>query len=1212
MNPQPPLTSSLGGAGAPKNHPSDSGDRYSAPLVAKRDLHLLLEGIRGWIKKTAASFPAGKPGSSGGVSPDQGVFPGCVGVIWGEAGAGKSLLIQALQPLCRTLGIQILCGRSRAQLREPLGAVVELLRAHFAPTSPPSPGGKAVPGFPERGGQFTPRERWLLAELLPDRFSREGLPVLPDLTPEIDRSRLVDAAAEIFLSLARSSPLVMAVEDAQWLDELSGEVLATCLRAAKRRRREPAPPRLLILLTARPQEEDSGGPEIEELFLEKHVAFEVEARGYSREDLLEECKRRGLESLPLSQRELLLQKTAGSPLLVHWVLNQVAGPPGAARATRGEPGREAGKDFGLEGFQGFASQPGLVGRKYQCLGALEKAIVDLLAWIDRPVPAAELEFLLPAALELAAERGLTGTPPELEEACAHLEKQGWLLAERSGEGQGAWKISGSPVAAAVRGLKPPEERQHLHGRLGRRLFEEDKAGGFPAASPCEIYHHLKEEVSLPELLAAGEQAAAACERRFWFARAIEIRGELMGRQEKEDPEGWLALAHRQARLLEASGRLPEAVEIYRTVLSSGATRLGAEERARYCRWIGSLRQRTGAADQAVKAFVEGLQHLEGAEGSLEKLKIYAQLARLFLEKGDLSGSDRYLSKSFDLLSRASVPEDQDYLEIHRIAEEVRYRRGEYVEALRFEEQVFRRSAEKGDVLGQIKSAEHLSHLRLLGGDEEGARSHLELGLELARNAAGSRYLEARLRVLLGRMQRGRGRFAEALEHLLAGRDMLVELGFEGSTRELHASIFHLQFQLLQFEGGLENLEIHVGLEEADEGRAAACFVLPPHYSTREERAAELEDLRRRVKKGTTDPAVSRRLADLLLDSGATEEASRIYRQLMQSPEVLRNPLAMCLVLQKLGRWHRLCGDRSQALKCFEKSLECLGPAPEKNLLGNAYMEVGNILRIQGNLKKSFDYLLRSLRIFLELENLPGKQLALFSLAEYLREVGRRDLALAMTQSLAALADQVGWPRWRGEACRLRGVLALEFGHGHTGRRLLEQAGAMFEKLDLPRELGRLSLERGWDCIRRKDYQAALALGKECLEKARSLADQDLRDDSLHLLGVVESVLSNRGKNFLRAVEVLQNALAGAQAAQRVLVTRAILLTLARLYGERDKIDLARQLVAKEQALVRLVAPLVDWQFLEGYRQEAFQRVALYEGISLAKITPLCSDLVYNA
>jgi len=121
-------------------------------------------------------------------------------------------------------------------------------------------------------------------------------------------------------------------------------------------------------------------------------------------------------------------------------------------------------------------------------------------------------------------------------------------------------------------------------------------------------------------------------------------------------------------------------------------------------------------------------------------------------------------------------------------------------------------------------------------------------------------------------------------------------------------------------------------------------------------------------------------------------------------------------------------------------------------------------------------------------------------------------------------------------------------------------------LDLPVETCRVKLDLGWERYRRREFPEALQLAREALETARSLSLSKLIDDLLHLVGVVESAATNPRKNFLRALEALEQALQGAEARGRPRLRWEVLQAMARIYRERGKPEPAAEYDTKAREI----------------------------------------------
>lgn len=168
---------------------------------------------------------------------------GQVVCLVGEAGVGKSRLAsEFLQGLA---GVQWLTVQAFSyQQATPYGAVIPLLRRLLDVADDETPAQQrqqiraALAAIDPALAAHAP----LLAHLFAIPLETEAL---PDLNPKAQRQRLQHACLQVMLQQALDTPLCLLVEDGQWLDQSSRELLDLLVVALARHR-------ILLLCTARP------------------------------------------------------------------------------------------------------------------------------------------------------------------------------------------------------------------------------------------------------------------------------------------------------------------------------------------------------------------------------------------------------------------------------------------------------------------------------------------------------------------------------------------------------------------------------------------------------------------------------------------------------------------------------------------------------------------------------------------------------------------------------------------------------------------------------------------------------------------------------------------------------------------------------------------------------------------------------------------------
>lgn len=416
---RPPAALAPAAAPSPAISPS-----ATVPLVGRR---VELEKLHGQI----AGLASGRGGTV---------------AIVGEAGIGKSRL--AFEALRSAAGVQPIVLRCSALERD----------LPFAPLGEPLR--RLIRAAPDDVLQTLPASGLaLVAELLP--AVRDRLPHLPTVAPAPPaehRNRLIDALADLALLLARSAPLVVLCDDAQWADEAT---LALLGRLAHRAPRHPA----LIILAYR-SEEITENPALHALLRDLGREMLLQALVLERLDDAETTQLiAALGHVPAQQvariTPQLAAETGGNPLFLTVAVQSILEQYSAHSLGAIMPLLDAGAP--LPDPRGARPIRDLVLGRLERLPPHARELAEQLAVIGRP-----------ASLDLIEQ--LAGTAG-LEAAQVLLERQ--MLVEgadgRLGFGHELVRsiVADHPASPRRRLLhrRAAEALAALHGALGERAAE---------------------------------------------------------------------------------------------------------------------------------------------------------------------------------------------------------------------------------------------------------------------------------------------------------------------------------------------------------------------------------------------------------------------------------------------------------------------------------------------------------------------------------------------------------------------------------------------------------------------------------------------------------------------------------------------------------------------------------------------------------------------
>jgi hypothetical protein len=228
--------------------------------------------------------------------------------ITGEAGIGKTRLAYELRSYAKLRGAQCLMGggyeREGAVPYQPWS---DIIKEYFR-WAPPLLLFKAV-------GAFAPE----LAKLVPDIGEKLGTIPPPTSAPNVQQHvRLFEAVTQFFVNISKEVPLVLLLDDLQWFDDASMELLHHMARAITAER-------LLVLGAYRDLELDdqrSLSRAVAEMNRER-LFYALPLKRLASSEVFQMVRQTLGEKVPGELPDLVYGKTEGNPFFVEEVLRSL-------------------------------------------------------------------------------------------------------------------------------------------------------------------------------------------------------------------------------------------------------------------------------------------------------------------------------------------------------------------------------------------------------------------------------------------------------------------------------------------------------------------------------------------------------------------------------------------------------------------------------------------------------------------------------------------------------------------------------------------------------------------------------------------------------------------------------------------------------------------------------------------------------------------------
>jgi tetratricopeptide (TPR) repeat protein len=243
---------------------------------------------------------------------------GLVVALQGEAGIGKSRLMQELASYANSKGALILSGRA-SQDGATYGIWVEVARQYVAQSG-------------ELLRRMLGSNASELVKLVPDLAVKLGTIPPSRTVGQQGKTQFYEAVSQFFIAISKSTPLLLLFEDAQYLDQPSAELWDYFVRSSGNLA-------ILTICSTPPEEQIESNSQLEQVLLKfnKERLLEIiPLKGLNKDETAELIKQTfGEQTITPEFADLIYQHTGGNPFFVEEVLRSLVADGTLFRTEKG-------------------------------------------------------------------------------------------------------------------------------------------------------------------------------------------------------------------------------------------------------------------------------------------------------------------------------------------------------------------------------------------------------------------------------------------------------------------------------------------------------------------------------------------------------------------------------------------------------------------------------------------------------------------------------------------------------------------------------------------------------------------------------------------------------------------------------------------------------------------------------------------------------------
>jgi predicted ATPase len=688
---------------------------------------------------------------------------GCLALVTGEAGIGKTRLTAELKEFISQTPLTILEGQSLTYRRSvSYWIFLDLLRNLFRISleTPDQVAYQRVVAktrelVGDQMGEILPYLEHLLG-LESTYASNQGR--FEHLDASQLRQQIFIAVRELLVAQARINPLILILEDLHWADEASLDLLSYLIESV---RREP----LMIYVITRPY---SGSP------LERIVDqarkwtpgcfSEIPLRSLSPEQserLLDELLT--IPDLPGELRRQILQRSAGIPFYLEEILRMLIDDE-VIQQVEGNWQVIQGAQIGPLGVPDNLQE--LILARFDRLEPSQRKILQSASVIGR-------EFSLPLLLEILPN----GDGGELVGRLSQLVEKAFLLPPGGSQGTD-YLFRHVLTSDAVYSTLLRKERDGLHGQVGEAI-ERVYADRLEAQIEVLASHFLRSkrlDRALHYLILAGQKSArdyANLQAKHHYLEALRLLPKVAHTTDQA-----IQVRDGLGDVLAFTGEYEKARIHYKLaleILQKGGEEGFGQRACTLQRKLGTTFERQGDFDQALNHLAEAALILDRELTPLpeERASILNDTGWIHFLRGNFDDAYSYLSSAVRLVS-SSRRHDVVASIFNRLGA-VAYQQRNYRQAAEHVKRSLDLREKIGDVAGVARLYNNLGLLSLIQGNLSEAEANFRQSAEHLERIGDAEGITLSY-INLGLVQLDRGNLPAAEENLVIGSTSAEQIG----------------------------------------------------------------------------------------------------------------------------------------------------------------------------------------------------------------------------------------------------------------------------------------------------------------------------------------------------------------------------------------------------------------------------------------------------